>query len=213
MKKKVIMLLFLCLVTATTITAARYKILYLNFPKIMINGKYAKVGDVFDEKAIIKWTEDRQAMKIVDIDSRKRYLMTSKPAEKKELTAYDILTRNKHLSTHDNGIEGGSAFDRLEASIEEEYDLLDQIKIELPTGIALDKKHFFRVSYDYGDTRLTKKMRVQKKQIIIDKTLFVVDGKQLDPRDVKITIDYVNDQTGEVIFIKDNILLFVYPEN
>lgn len=213
MRKKKTMILLLALMTATTITAARYKILYLNFPKILINGKSAKVGDIFNEKATIRWTEERQAMKVIDLDSHRRYLMTAKPAEKKELTAYDILTRNKHLSTHENGVESGSAFDRLEASIEEEYDLLDQIEIKLPTGIVLDNKHYLQVSYEYGDTRLAKKLQVLKNQIIIDKTLFVVDGKRLDPRDVEITIDYIDDQTGEVIFIKDHIQLSVYPEN
>lgn len=190
--------------------ATKYKILFLNHPKVLINGRLAKVGDTFNEKAVIRWTEERQAMKVMDTATGKRFLMTSKPSEKEEMTAYEILTRNKHLSTHAPGDKSQiSDFDLLENSISPEYDLLDEI--EIPTNLPVNENHYFMGSYKYGDTTVSKRLEHRDRKIIINKNLFCVGNTKLEPKDVLLTIDYIIKTPSNSVFIKDNISIIVIP--
>lgn len=194
-----------------TMRAASYKILKINHNQIWISGKLVKVGDVFSDKDVIKWTKDWQAMKVINLTNHRRYLFVARPHEKREQTILEALTRINHLSTHDsNEQELTSEFDRLENSISNSYDLFDVI--EIPTAISVDESHYFIGSYKYGDTHITKRLNYQDGKIIIDKTLFHVDNKRLDPRDIELTIDYVVKTPNNAVYIKGGIELTIIPE-
>ena len=70
MKRNILLVLLSLLVII--MKAANYKILKMNHPQILINGKLAKEGDVFHGNDVIKWTKDKQAMKVLDMDSKNR---------------------------------------------------------------------------------------------------------------------------------------------
>lgn len=202
--------LLLQLLLLTIVQAGNYKVLYLNSHKISINGKSVKVGDVFTDKDIIKWTEDRQAMKVIDVETNKRYLFVAKLANGTEQTPYDILTRNKHLSTHDDGVDTKNDILKLKMSIANEYDLMDSI--ELPTDLKVDSLHYFVVTYQYGDTKLAKRLKHKDNNIIIDKSIFFVDGEKLEPRDITLSISYVNGNPEMPVYIKGRIDMKVIPD-
>lgn len=191
--------------------ATNYKILYLNSNKVSINGKPAKVGAVFNEKSTIRWTEDRQAIKAIDMATNKRYLFVAKISEGAEQTAFDILTRNKRLSTHDDATEVNSKIEKLKMNIDNEYDLMDSI--ELPTDLKIDDSHYFLGTYQYGDTKLIKKLKHSDGNIVIDKCIFFVDGEKLDPRDIVLSISYVDGTTEATKFIKGRIKITLIPDN
>ena len=192
-----------------TAMADNYKILYLNSNHILINGKPAKVGVEFNEKAVIKWTEDRQAIKVIETNSHVRYLMVARLNEGNNLTPEEILTRNKHLSTHDDATTTNNII-KLKSDLEDSYDLLDVI--EIPTKLIQDKSHYFLCTYQYGDTKLTKKLTNDQNALLIDKTIFMVDGKKLEPRDIILSISYVDGNPDTPIFIKKNINIVIIPE-
>ena len=98
-------------------------------------------------------------------------------------------------------------FDKLAKTFEDQYDLLDSVIVE--TQVDLSAKRYFQITYEYGDTRLTKKLSHSGKNIIIDTSIFNVDEEKLEPRDVMLTIDYINDDTGETIFVKDVEISFI----
>ena len=209
--KRLKLILLLSLLSLSLMQAKSYKVLYLNSSKISINGKPVKLGTVFSENDVIKWTEERQAMKVIDMETNKRYLFVAKLELGAELTPYDILTRNKHLSTHDDGYDVKNNILKLKMSIENEYDLMDDI--ELPTDLAVDSSHYFLITYQYGDTKLTKQLKHSDKNIIIDKSIFFVDGEKLDPRDITLSISYVDGNAENTIFVKGRIKVNVIPEN
>ncbi len=192
-----------------TVMADNYKILYLNSNQIKINGKPAKVGQNFNEKAVITWSEDRQAMKVIETNSHVRYLMVARLSEGNELTAFQILTRNKHLSTHDDSATANNIM-QLKAALSNNYDLLDAI--EIPTKLKQDDSHYFLCTFQYGDTKLIKKLTGNNNMLVIDKTIFLVDGERLEQRDIKISISYVDGNPETPIFIKRNIELVVIPD-
>lgn len=207
MKKYLLISLFFTIQTHI-ILANSYKIIFLNAKQIYVEGKLAKVGDILTDRSVVTWTKERQAMKIIDIDSNQRFLMVANDKGPKKLTVVDILTSVNHLSTHSQN--GMSPYDILEGSIDSHYNLLDSIHI--PTDIVVNDNNYFTLSYRYGDARITKKIKYVDGNLIIDKTIFDVDNKSLVPRDISITINYVIKKSLNPIYIKDNIKLTIIPE-
>ena len=175
----------------------------------MINGQPAKVGTTFNEKSVIRWSEERQAMKVIEKETNTRYLFVAKLVVSKEETPYEILTRKKHLSTHE-GSETANKIQKLKMSLADEYELMDSV--ELRTELKIDNSHYFLATYEYGDTKLTKKLGNKGQDIIIDKSLFQVDGKNLEPRDITISLSYVDGNPKAPIFVKRYIDVTIIPE-
>lgn len=151
-------------------------------------------------------------MEVVNIETKERLVWSGRPSKKKRETVMEILTRTGHLSAHgpaDSNSMG--AFDKLENSIFPNYDLLDSIFIPVPERIEVNEKNFFVASYEYGDTRITKRLGFHEGFMIIDRSLFQIDGKALEPRNVTLTIDYMMKTPSNAIFIKDNIQLTILP--
>ena len=60
---------------------------------------------------------------------------------------------------------------------------------------------------------LTKKLKSKNgNTVILDKSIFEVDGKKLGPRDVVLSIEYVNNDAGLPIFVKDGIEVTYIPD-
>ena len=99
---------------------------------------------------------------------------------------------------------------QLKAALSNNYDLLDAI--EIPTKLKQDDSHYFLCTFQYGDTKLIKKLTGNNNMLVIDKTIFLVDGERLEQRDIKISISYVDGNPETPIFIKRNIELVVIPD-
>lgn len=192
--------------------AANYKILYLNYPKLWIDGKPANVGDVFSSDASITWFKEKQAMKVLNLETRERLIWPGNPLEKKKESVLEILTRTGQLSAHGPGDnEDMGSFDILENSIMQKYALLDSIFIPVPPKIEVNENNYFLASYRYGDTRISKRLGYKDGYMIIDRSIFMIEGKALEPRDIELIIDYIVTSPANSIFIKDNIQLTVIP--
>ena len=100
-------------------------------------------------------------------------------------------------------------YEKLGNIFEKKYDLLDYI--EIPTEVKLSKKCYFQATYDYDGIRMTKRLNHKKGCVIIDRTLFQFGDRQLEPRDVILSIEYVDDDGGKIAFVKDEVELNVIP--
>ena len=65
-----ISILFCFVFMVMSLSAMNYQIKVLNTPTITINGKELKVGDRFDDQAIITWSKESQAMRVLSDDNR-----------------------------------------------------------------------------------------------------------------------------------------------
>lgn len=199
--RKLLLLLSLTL-GINQMKADNFKVLFVNDATLKyVNGKNVKVGDIFSNIQDIQWEKDKQAVKAINMTTKKQTLFVGKSWIKK--TGLDALLHQRHLSTHDELNENAepTLFDKLAKTFEDQYDLLDSVIVE--TQVDLSAKRYFQITYEYGDTRLTKKLSYSGKNIIIDTSIFNVDEEKLEPRDIMLTIDYINDDTGETIFVKD----------
>jgi len=60
--------------------------------------------------------------------------------------------------------------------------------------------------------RRCKRLKVVDGNIVIDRTLFNIEGKQLEPRDILLSIEYRDDLRGTSAFVKADIEITVVPE-
>ena len=194
-------------------SADNYKVLFVNDANLTYNnGKAVKVGDTFSDVDAIKWQKDKQAIKVFNLTTKKQMLMLGKQYMRK--TGMDALISSKRLSTNDfmdTSDAPKTIYEKLGSVFDSQYDLLDPI--ELPADVELNDKCYFQASYKYGDTMLTKKLKSKNgNTVILDKSIFEVDGKQLGPRDVVLSIEYVNTEAGMPIFVKDGIEVTFIPD-
>ena len=102
MEKKRIVLMLAIMMIASFVYADRYKVLYVNATGIKIDKKNVVVGNEFSDKDIIEWTDDQQAMKVVNLNTNRIVVLAAKALKKKNVSSlYDYLTSTKHLSTRD----------------------------------------------------------------------------------------------------------------
>ena len=64
----------------------------------------------------------------------------------------------------------------------------------------------------YGDTKIVNRLNYKDGDVIIDKSIFHVDDKVLEPRDVTLSIEYVNRKENKNVYVRDKIELLVIPE-
>ena len=211
MKRLCLLLWLTCCICQTY--ADNYKVLFVNDAKLTYkNGKTVKVGDTFSDVNAIKWQKDKQAVKVFNLTTKKQMLMLGKQFIRK--TGVDALLHSEQLSTNDlmdTSDAPKTIYEKLGSVFDSQYDLLDAI--ELPAEVELNDKCYFQATYKYGDTMLTKKLKSKNgNTVILDKTIFEVDGKKLGPRDIELSIEYVNSDAGLPIFVKDGILITYIPD-
>ena len=207
--KRFLFLLSLML-AVSHVQADDFKVLFVNDTQLsFVNGKSVKVGDVFSDVKEIVWTKEKQAVKAINLKTKKQTLFVGKNWVKK--AGFDALLHNRHLSTHEGQDDHAelTVYDKLLRMFADQYDLLDSIEVK--SEVELSETCFFQATYEYGDKKVTKRLKHRDDVVIIDKTLFNVDEGCLEPRDIILSIDYNDDSTSTTIFVKDNIELIVYP--
>lgn len=90
------------LMVTSFVFADKYKVLYVNSTGIKIETKNVAVGSVFTDKDKIVWTDDQQAMKVINLNTNRVMVLAAKALKKKKASSlYEYLTSTKHLSTRD----------------------------------------------------------------------------------------------------------------
>ena len=207
--KRITLLLWLSMCIGQ-MSADNYQVIFVNDASLKFsNGKTVHVGDVFSDVKDINWQKEKQAVKAMNMTTRKPILFVGKEWMKK--SGVSVLFNDKQLSAHDGG-DGRTEptiYDKLRTIFDDEYNMLDSVEVN--TDLDLSGGNHFQVTYKYGDATITKQLSQNDKTVIFDKSLFVIDGKELEPKDVVMSIDYVDGASGIVIFVKDNIKLYVFP--
>ena len=208
--KKLVLLLLLS-IGISYVHADSFKVLFVNDASLKYtNGKAVKVGDTFKSAEDINWQKDKQAIKVFDLTTKKQMIFLGK--EWKRKSGFDALISQKRLSTNEAAGLPEDQKDPFMDIFEDEYLLLDPIEIPVKESIVLDENNLFEVTYDYGDTRLTKPLKQKGHSVILDKSLFTVDGKELEPRDITISIDYISADSPVPTLAKDKIVVTYIPD-
>lgn len=99
--------------------------------------------------------------------------------------------------------------ERLRTLFAEEYDLFEPVRVECDGDLLKDGRFF--VTYDYGEASITKDLATDGGAIVIDRSIFSVDGQELEPRDVEVNIFYQAASEKRPIAVKPWVRINVYP--
>ena len=102
MEKKKLIVLMTILISTISVIADKYKVLYVNSADIKVENKRIATGNVFSDTEKIIWTNDQQAMKVFNLNTKRTTILTAKALKKKNAsTLYEYLTNTRHLSTRE----------------------------------------------------------------------------------------------------------------
>ena len=151
MNIKKLSILFCFVLMAIVASAMKYQIKVLNTPRITINNKEMKVGDWFDDQAVIAWSKESQAMRVLSEDNRVYTLSAKLCKEIKVKTFADFILYTKPLAARGNYSQ--TLIEALEEKFDNYFIMLDEIvvdlsDIELPENFSIyftlkeNEKHY-----------------------------------------------------------------------
>lgn len=200
-------ILFCFVFMVMSLSAMNYQIKVLNTPTITINGKELKVGDWFDDQAIITWSKENQAMRVLSEDNRVYTLSAKLCKEIKAKKFSDFILYTKPLAARGN--DSLTLKEALEEKFDNSFIMLDEIvidlsDIELPNNLSL----YF----------ITKNNEDKKGKFIISKSTAKLKRKALNKlnlNDVKKLSFNVYVQIGqdEPILVTDHMDIEILPIN
>ena len=203
-KITLVTLLFLTL-TSQVLGQDRYKILFLNCPSVKIGSKYCKTGDTFLSNQKIFWTEENQAMKVQNSKTfAQKVIVADKSALKQRLSLSELLSKSKGL--YSRAGDASTPF-QLKETIGGQILLLDSMEYKI--NMDVDENHFFFISYIFNGQTIYKKLPIKKGLFVIDRSIYTIDGHDITPFSVEISIYYQTD--NERLLISDDCYLKILP--
>lgn len=176
-----------------------WKILYLNTPDIIVDGRVLHTGDTFREPAAISWSKPRQAMKLLNLSTYKQRLVVGERyASSKAQTLSEYLRSEKSLSTR-QGVLG--SLTEINAYLSDTFYLADTIQVF--TTLPTDDSHFFYASYQYKGEWINKRLSSQSGHFLLTMSLYTIDEKPVPPFDTTLRVYYYDAAKGESVLLTD----------
>lgn len=173
MKKIALFISALCL--SMTSLADNYKILQMNTPSVMIGKQMCKVGDTFPDADPIMWSNDKQAIKAMNLKSKQIKLFAAKvfkDIEAKSIKEYYL--KNSHLSTRG----GVVSFSDLAEELSDTIYLYDTVQIESP--VKIDSISSYLISYVQNGEMKWRTLASTDKYFILCRELFEENDGQAE---------------------------------
>ncbi len=178
-----LVLTLLGMTIACPVQAVKYKVLYSNSTNVRIGGQTVKAGMQFDEKDKIVWTSEDQALKVMDLSTKRIKIIAAKALNKKGVaTLADYLHKVSHLSTRGYGKET--------IVVDTVCYMLDTLKIHAGPHHGNQMKDEAIIDVN-GDSEITAiKKSSDKKEFILTRDMFArrrskvayVDIRETDSR-------------------------------
>lgn len=194
--KRILSLALIGMLSMTDMLADTYKILYINTPSVTIENRQMHLGDIFDEGAQIKWDSDKQALKVLNVQSNKVLLFAAKQFTQSK-SIKDFYLKQNHLSTR-----GGEMMneEELRECMSGHFFMLDNI--EFSTVLAVDENAYFSIVIDGKESTLPE----IEGDIVIYRELFDAYNDI-----VKVSIYYNDRLENQKILITDVMEVEILP--
>lgn len=195
---------FICSLMVFFSTQAQYKILQINTPSITISGKELHKGDIFNDPAVIAWSNERQAMKILDMKSQLQKLIVAKEYKKVNVDNISaFLKGKKDLSSRD----GADNIISLKEKTTGEFFLQDSISFS--TTYPTNDRQFFFISYMHNGEEINKRVENKEGTFLITTDIFTIDGIPYEPFDTSLSVFYVDSNKDEITLITDAMVITI----
>lgn len=188
-------------------SAENMKVLTINFGIIRVNGKTLQKGSVFNSKDRIVWSDDKQCMKVVGIDSRKINVFSAQVFKVGKMTTIDeLLFQKQHLSSRDGILMTPQDYQRF---FNRDIALMYGFSIE--TGYSFDDNHFLFLQYEYEGEIINKRLPSRGHCVNFTDEIFSIDGRPFTPKILTTRLYYYDMSTKEVTLLADKFVIHIAP--
>lgn len=201
------LLLMLMMTFVNVVSAENLKIIEINHGTIKVNGRNLKKSSVFDSKSKIVWSDNKQIIKVIGMDSHKICIYAAQTFMVGHIISIeDLLFQKQRLSSR-NGIlvniyDYYSFFNRNIA-------LLSSFTVE--TGYTYDDKHFLFLSYKCGNEEINKRLNCHVHTVLFNDSIFYIDNKRYDFPKLTACLYYYNVEDAQTTLLADNLTLHISP--
>lgn len=187
------------------VAQVKYKILFLNTTSVVVDGRRLHVGDTLLDNQKIHWEQERQAMKVADLQTRRqRVLVADKQMLKGHHSLSEMLSATHSLSSRDGR---PTNVHQLREALTGQQVLTDTLWQEMT--LAVDDTHYFFLSYQYRGETIYKLLPRRSGWFVIDRSIFTIDGESIEPFSTPLRIYYQNGDVRELV--TDECYLQVVP--
>jgi hypothetical protein len=178
------------------------KIMFLEPSPVIIGGREYRKGDLFLSSEKPDWLP-KQVMSVFNVATGKTQTLTEVLMEMSgNKTIWAYLTDSKRLSTREgkllNNVELSAFFNRTIGMLE---------RISVDAYLPVDSSRFYYVNYEYNGENINKKLPVNDNLIVIDRSIFIIDGVRKEPFNTKLKLYYYNAETEHIRLLADSLTL------
>jgi hypothetical protein len=201
MKKVVFIFTALCLSSA--LFADDYKILQMNTPSVKIGKQVCKTGDVFPDDSPILWSNDKQAIKAMNLKTKQIKLFAAKVFNDiKAKSIKDYFLKNNHLSTRG----GMVSFSDLAEELSDTIYLYDMMQVESP--VKIDSLSSYQISYEHNGVKKWRTLASTDKYFFLCRELFDDNDGQAE---YTLTL-YFRKKGFDDYMVSDEIVIVLLPQ-
>jgi hypothetical protein len=199
MKRKIIVTMAAIVYCLNLSAQDSLKITFLNPSPIVIGGKEYKQGDSFLSSDV---SSDKllpnQVIKAFDATTGKKWIFTRALLEKSGSENFWVhITGSKGLSTRD-------PFNRT-------FGLF--VRLKLNGELPVDSSRYYYVGYEYQGEQINKRLPADSTNIVLDRSIFTIDGKPQTPFDVKLKLCYYDSEAKKSSTLSNKLVLNVSEAN
>lgn len=178
-----------------------FKILYISSPNSIICDNNRKIaGDTISTHSRVKWTNQKQAMRVQSLSNGSYRVIQNRPSvHSKNMTIGDYLKSSPIMAGRG---DSHMNHESLRAAIPDTLLLLD--KIEIPTSVRQNDSQFFFIEYRLDGETIQKKLPVSERTLIIDRSIYTIDGKAINPFITPVNIFYYDKPAASIKIIGEN---------
>lgn len=200
MKKLALIISAMCF--SITSLADNYKILQMNTPSVKIGNQICKTGDVFPDAQPIMWSNDKQAIKAMNLKTKQIKLFAAKVFQNLEARSVkDYYLKNNHLSTRG----GINTFSDLAEELSDTIYLYDVVQVESP--VRIDSLSSYLISYVQNGKKKWRTLMSTDEHFFFSRDLF---GDNIDGGEYTLTL-YFRKKGMEDFLISDIIEVVTLP--
>lgn len=182
-------------------------VIQLNCTSVIVSGHEVHKGDTIPKGSTVEWRDERQAMRLLDVKTKRQYMLTAKMFANNRMKIEDALIATKQLSSRSYK---PSTISDLSISIPDSIFVLHEALI--PCGMKTDDNRFFFVQYLYKGESINKRLSTSEDGIILDEKLLYVDGIRIDASDIIMDMYYYDTLSKRVFRCKESIYFELLPE-
>lgn len=207
-RKSILALLFTTAVISLQAQIDNWRILFLNTPEIVINGNTLHQGDTFQDPGHINWSAPRQAMKVMNLSTRKQRLLVSEQfAKAKAHTLKEFLKGEKSLFTRQGIL---TTLTEINDYLSDTFYLADSIIVA--TTLPTDNTHYFYASYLYQGECINKRLYTHRGEFVITPALYTIDGTAIPPFDITLKVYYYDTSKESATLLSDRMQILPLPD-